>query len=223
MKTNWVGDRLAAPVLRPRAGVLPLDTVALPAAVRSRARRSAERRRSSGARTPDGACERAGPGTDAASAAAPWSSPANIAQWFFKNDRLRRSAARLFRRSGGPSGWSTAQRPLDRTVRGRRGSCSKPRGAGERTIPVFTTRPDTLFGATFFVLAPEHPLVERHHRPRRPESGGAARVPCAGAAAAKRGEERAAGGAKKRHRHGPRRRQYRERGAHPRSSSPTMS
>jgi leucyl-tRNA synthetase len=28
-------------------------------------------------------------------------------------------------------------------------------------IPVFTTRPDTLFGATFFVLAPEHPLIDR--------------------------------------------------------------
>ncbi len=28
-------------------------------------------------------------------------------------------------------------------------------------IPVFTTRPDTLYGVTFFVLSPEHPLVER--------------------------------------------------------------
>jgi len=31
----------------------------------------------------------------------------------------------------------------------------------KRSITVFTTRPDTVFGATFFLLAPEHPLVDK--------------------------------------------------------------
>jgi len=40
-------------------------------------------------------------------------------------------------------------------------------GAEEREIRVFTTRPDTLFGVTFMVLAPEHPLVAKLTSPER--------------------------------------------------------
>ncbi|ACU54248.1 leucyl-tRNA synthetase [Acidimicrobium ferrooxidans DSM 10331] len=36
-----------------------------------------------------------------------------------------------------------------------------------RSITVFTTRPDTIFGVTFLVLAPEHPLVESITPPER--------------------------------------------------------
>src|SRR5438034_2161249 len=49
-------------------------------------------------------------------------------------------------------------------------------------VEVFTTRPDTVFGATFFVLAPEHPLVER--------IGSEEVLAYAKQTAAKRGEDR---------------------------------
>lgn len=40
----------------------------------------------------------------------------------------------------------------------------------ESTIRVFTTRPDTLWGATFIVLSPEHPLVQKVASPEQSEA-----------------------------------------------------
>jgi leucyl-tRNA synthetase len=40
-------------------------------------------------------------------------------------------------------------------------------GVDTKEIKVFTTRPDTIFGVTFFVLAPEHPLVPLLTTPER--------------------------------------------------------
>lgn len=50
----------------------------------------------------------------------------------------------------------------------------------KETIRVFTTRPDTLFGATFMVLAPEHPLVEKLTTPDRKVSINAYRTQARG-------------------------------------------
>ena len=45
-----------------------------------------------------------------------------------------------------------------RAARSRRGYPDQPDAL---SIRIYTTRPDTLFGATYMVLAPEHPLVDR--------------------------------------------------------------
>jgi len=45
--------------------------------------------------------------------------------------------------------------------RSDRASTGYPGAAGEDVLRVYTTRPDTLFGATYMVIAPEHPFVDR--------------------------------------------------------------
>jgi leucyl-tRNA synthetase len=50
---------------------------------------------------------------------------------------------------------------LDRSLAGF------PEQADEQVLRVYTTRPDTLFGATYMVVAPEHPLLERLTSPEQ--------------------------------------------------------
>ncbi|MBT8460917.1 MAG: leucine--tRNA ligase [Gemmatimonadetes bacterium] len=60
--------------------------------------------------------------------------------------------------------WSPSTLTAQRNWIGRsEGALLRFHLAGDRgdTLEVFTTRPDTIFGATFMVLAPEHPLVEQ--------------------------------------------------------------
>ena len=45
-----------------------------------------------------------------------------------------------------------------------------PGSAGDDVIRVYTTRPDTLFGATYMVLSPEHPFVQRLTQPEQAEA-----------------------------------------------------
>jgi len=59
--------------------------------------------------------------------------------------------------------WSEKTRTAQRNWIGRsEGASIRFRAEnGDHSLDVFTTRPDTLFGVTFVVLAPEHPLLDR--------------------------------------------------------------
>ncbi|WP_322870268.1 leucine--tRNA ligase [Streptomyces goshikiensis] len=57
--------------------------------------------------------------------------------------------------------WPEAIKLQQRNWIGRSEGARVDFALGEDAITVFTTRPDTLFGATYMVLAPEHPLVDK--------------------------------------------------------------
>ena len=80
-----------------------------------------------------------------------------LEQWFFA---ITRYAERLLENLDWLD-WSDSTRTLQRNWIGRsEGAELVFETPGGAKISVFTTRPDTVFGATYIVLAPEHPLVD---------------------------------------------------------------
>jgi leucyl-tRNA synthetase len=70
--------------------------------------------------------------------------------------------------------------PDDHVARTERAADVAEDRAADLSVTVFTTRPDTLYGATYMVLAPEHPLVDRITPAARRESVEAYRTMIAG-------------------------------------------
>ena len=91
----------------------------------------------------------------------------DLEQWFF---RITRYADELMEHNG--ISWPERIKAMQRNWVGRSHgteisfALDHP-GVDEKEIRVFTTRPDTIFGVTFMVLAPEHPLVARLTLPEK--------------------------------------------------------
>ena len=76
--------------------------------------------------------------------------------------------------------WPESIKEMQRNWIGKSTGAEVDFAIGGETIRVFTTRPDTLFGATYMVLAPEHPLVAKIATPEQAEAVAAYRLAAAG-------------------------------------------
>jgi len=79
-------------------------------------------------------------------------------QWFLRiteySDRLLEGLERI--------DWSESMKEMQRNWIGRsEGALIDFKTTSGDTLKVFTTRPDTIFGATFMVIAPEHELIDK--------------------------------------------------------------
>ena len=91
----------------------------------------------------------------------------DLEQWFF---RITKYADELIQHDGidWPERIKTMQRNwVGKSVGTEISFALDHPGVKEKEIRVFTTRPDTVFGVTFMVLAPEHPLVVKLTSPQK--------------------------------------------------------
>jgi leucyl-tRNA synthetase len=125
----------------------------------------------------DGRCERCGAEVEAR----------KMEQWFFRITSYADALLRDHELIDWPERTKTIQRNWIGRSEGAELICRIEQL--DIDAEVFTTRPDTVFGATFFLLAPEHPLVDAiaERSPHGEEIRKYVRK-----SAAKRGEERAA-------------------------------
>jgi leucyl-tRNA synthetase len=85
----------------------------------------------------------------------------DLEQWFFK---ITDYAERLLQDIDKLDGWPDKVKSMQRNWIGKSYGAEVAFGienVKNEKITVFTTRPDTIFGVSFVVLAPEHPLVDR--------------------------------------------------------------
>ena len=90
-----------------------------------------------------------------------------LTQWFFK---ITAYAEELLSELDNLPGWPEHVRIMQKNWIGKSEGCmvnfelADPRPGEDKNIPIFTTRPDTLYGVTFMVFAPEHPKTLEYAR-----------------------------------------------------------